>query len=43
MALEKQNSVSLPSVAAPFQNGTQVLAAMSARQVSALKNRIGVK
>ena len=38
MKLEK---VSLPSVAAPFTNGTQVLAAMSAKQIAALKERVG--
>jgi hypothetical protein len=41
MALEKSKKVFLPSVAAPFANGTQVLAGMSERQISALKQRIG--
>jgi hypothetical protein len=40
MKLEK---VSLPSVAAPFQHGAQVLAAMSEKQLDALKERVGVK
>ncbi len=38
MQLEK---VFLPSVAAPYQHGAQVLAAMSEHQISALKQRIG--
>ena len=42
MELEKQKKVFLPSVAAPFQNGVHVLAAMSERQLSALKQRLGV-
>ena len=41
MKLEKAKNVPLPSVAAPFKNGTHVLAAMSERQISALKQRIG--
>src|SRR5882762_6283420 len=43
MELEKHKNVLLPSVAAPFQNGVQVLEAMSERQLDALKQRIGVK
>jgi hypothetical protein len=39
MKLEK---VFLPSVAAPFKNGAQVLAAMSERQLEALRRRVGV-
>jgi hypothetical protein len=39
MNLEK---VSLPSVAAPFQHGARVLAAMTAKQIDALKERVGV-
>jgi hypothetical protein len=40
MKLEK---VFLPSVAAPFKNGAQVLAAMSENQIAALRQRVGVK
>jgi len=40
--LEKQKKIFLPSVAAPFQNGVQVLASMSEQQISALKKRLGV-
>lgn len=40
--LEKAKNVSLPSVAAPFQNGTQVLSAMGIAQLSALKERLGI-
>ena len=42
MKLEKEKNVSLPSVAAPFQNGAQVLAAMSEQQLDALKQRMGI-
>jgi hypothetical protein len=38
MRLEK---VSLPSVAAPFQHGAQVLSAMSEKQIAALKESVG--
>jgi len=38
MKLEK---VFMPSVAAPFSHGAQVLAAMSAKQIAALKGRVG--
>lgn len=38
MKLEK---VFLPSVAAPFSHGARVLAAMSAKQIAALKERVG--
>jgi len=31
-----------PSIAAPYQNGAKVLAAMSEKQILALKERIGV-
>jgi hypothetical protein len=37
----KLKNVFLPSVAAPFKNGAQVLGAMSEQQISALKERIG--
>ncbi len=40
MKLEK---VFLPSVAAPFKNGAQVLAAMSENQIAALRQRVGVQ
>ena len=42
MELEKQKKVFLPSVAAPFQNGVQVLEAMSEKQLDALKQRMGI-
>jgi hypothetical protein len=41
MEMEKSKKVFLPSVASPFSNGTRVLHAMSERQISALKQRIG--
>jgi hypothetical protein len=40
--LQKLEKVFLPSVAAPFKNGAQVLAAMSERQISAMKKRLGI-
>jgi hypothetical protein len=40
MELERQRKIFLPSVAAPFQNGVQVLASMSEQQIAALKKRI---
>jgi hypothetical protein len=43
MALEKSKKVFLPSVAAPFTNGTQVLKAMNQKQIDALKQRVGIK
>lgn len=43
MELERQKKVFFPSVAAPFQNGSQVLAAMTEQQLQALRERIGVK
>ncbi len=39
--LQKSEKVFLPSVAAPFKSGAQVLAAMSESQLSALKRRVG--
>src|SRR5437899_1338381 len=39
----KLDKVFLPSVAAPYQHGAQVLAAMSEHQLDALRQRIGVK
>jgi hypothetical protein len=38
----KLERVSLPSVAAPFQHGARVLAAMNEQQMAALKRRVGV-
>jgi len=38
----KKKPVYLVSIAAPFQNGAQVLAAMSIEQRSALKERLGI-
>ena len=43
MELEKHKKVFLPSVAAPFQNGVQVLEAMSEQQLDALAKRIGAR
>ena len=43
LELERQKKVFLPSVAAPFHNGVQVLAAMTEQQLQALRERIGVK
>jgi hypothetical protein len=39
----KKELVHLVSVAAPYQHGARVLAAMSERQLSALKQRVGVQ
>jgi hypothetical protein len=40
MELEKAKKVSLPSVAAPFQNLAHVLAAMNEKQLSELRIRV---
>jgi hypothetical protein len=40
MQLEKEKKVSLPSVAAPFQNLAHVLAAMNQKQLSELRSRV---
>ena len=40
MQIEKAKKVSLPSVAAPFQNLAHVLAAMNDKQISELRSRV---
>jgi hypothetical protein len=40
MQLEKARKVSLPSVAAPFQNAAHVLAAMNEKQLAELRIRV---
>jgi hypothetical protein len=40
MQIEKAKKVSLPSVAAPFQNLAHVLAAMNEKQLAELRSRV---
>jgi hypothetical protein len=41
LSMKCEAKISLPSVAAPYQHGAHVLAAMSEAQLAALKMRVG--